>query len=167
MRDTAASLSAGSSELAETEMQHFSRTCWRFTRTSRPSSGISIKLVGESTALDRPRRFLAGVVEGLLGKACHDLGNPWQALVHLGIAAHLANQAGERSLLAWVLINESVVSYWADMHERALNSATAAVAASPFQHCTRLGRRFSGSRSGIGRREAVNNTSHFQSRLAT
>jgi hypothetical protein len=124
-------------ELADTEMQQLAKLyplvpagalLGRLVRVQ----GLVLKLVGESVLLEDPRRFfLAGVVEGLLGKACHDLGNPWQALVHLGIAAHLADQAGDRSLLAWVFINESLVSYWADMQERALSSAIAAVTASP------------------------------------
>jgi len=55
--------------------------------------------------------FLAGVVSGLMAKAAHDLGAPYDALTHARAAYACADKAGHDGLRAWTRGMQSLISY--------------------------------------------------------
>lgn len=71
--------------------------------------------------------LLAGVVEGLLAKASHDLGDPYGGLTHARTAFLCGEQADHDGLRAWIKGLQSMIAFWAQRPNESLRSAQAGV----------------------------------------
>lgn len=77
----------------------------------------------QKPAFTRDLYFLAGVVSGMLAKASHDLGQPYDAMTHARTAYVCADKAGHHPLCAWTRGLQSLISYWAGRPQEAIRYA--------------------------------------------
>ncbi|MDN3360131.1 hypothetical protein [Actinomadura sp. DC4] len=66
---------------------------------------------------------LAAIEAGMLAKASHDLGDPHSAMTQARSAVVSAERAEHQAMVAWVRGLQSLISYWADRHQDALDYA--------------------------------------------
>lgn len=66
---------------------------------------------------------LAAIEAGMLAKASHDLGDPQSAMAQARSAVVFAERAEHQAMVAWVRGLQSLISYWADRRQDALDYA--------------------------------------------
>ncbi|MEU7158509.1 hypothetical protein [Streptomyces chrestomyceticus] len=70
--------------------------------------------------------LLSALTSGMYAKACHDLGDPASAMMHVRAASVCATKADHTPMEAWVAGLKSLITYWAGEPSRALHFARSA-----------------------------------------
>lgn len=71
---------------------------------------------------------IAGMVCGMLAKACHDVGRPLDAMTHARTMYVCAESAGHRPMQAWARGQQALTAYWVGRHEQAARLAATGAA---------------------------------------
>lgn len=78
--------------------------------------------------------LLAGMVSGMIAKASHDLGRPYDAMTHARTSYVCAGNAGHPGLKAWARGLQSLISYWAGRPQEAVRYAQNGAETAPDCH---------------------------------
>ncbi|HEX6684547.1 MAG TPA: hypothetical protein VF062_17215 [Candidatus Limnocylindrales bacterium] len=67
---------------------------------------------------------IAGIVSGMLAKACHDVGRPVDAMTHTRTMYVCAETARHQPMQAWARGQQALTAYWVGRHEEAARFAS-------------------------------------------